>query len=206
MRPMTWKSKDGLDVEGLLWLPASYKTGDKLPLILSIHGGPAGVWSTSFRGINHVYTSLGWAVLEPNVRGSTSYGDALLRGNMKDIGGGDYQDAMTGVDAVIAQGIADPESARGARLELRRHSRRLDDHADHALQGGVARRDGCGLGVGVRDGLQPRRPSLVHRRHAVGQPRGLSPASRRTPTSTRSRRRRCSCTANRTTPARSARA
>jgi dipeptidyl aminopeptidase/acylaminoacyl peptidase len=109
MRPMSWKSKDGLDIEGLLWLPASYKAGDKLPLILSIHGGPAGVWSTSFRGINHVYTSLGWAVLEPNVRGSTSYGDALLRGNMKDIGGGDYWDAMTGVDAVVAQGIADPD-------------------------------------------------------------------------------------------------
>jgi dipeptidyl aminopeptidase/acylaminoacyl peptidase len=108
MRPMTWKSKDGLEIEGLLWLPSSYKSGDKLPLILSIHGGPAGVWGTSFRGINHVYTSLGWAVLEPNVRGSTSYGDALLRGNMKDIGGGDYWDAMTGVDAVIAQGIADP--------------------------------------------------------------------------------------------------
>ena len=108
MRPLTWKSKDGLEIEGLLWLPASYKPGDKLPLILSIHGGPAGVWSTSFRGINHVYTSLGWAVLEPNVRGSTSYGDPLLRGNMKDIGGGDYWDAMTGVDTVIAQGIADP--------------------------------------------------------------------------------------------------
>jgi dipeptidyl aminopeptidase/acylaminoacyl peptidase len=108
MRPMTWKSKDGLEIEGLLWLPATYKAGDKLPFLLSIHGGPAGVWSTSFRGINHVYASLGWAVLEPNVRGSTSYGDTLLKGNMKDIGGGDYQDAMTGVDAAIAQGIADP--------------------------------------------------------------------------------------------------
>jgi dipeptidyl aminopeptidase/acylaminoacyl peptidase len=108
MRAMTWKSKDGLEIEGLLWLPSTYKTGDKLPLLLSIHGGPAGVWGTSFRGINHVYTSLGWAVLEPNVRGSTSYGDSLLRGNMKDIGGGDYWDAMTGVDAVIAQGIGDP--------------------------------------------------------------------------------------------------
>jgi len=108
MRPMTWKSKDGLDVEGLLWLPASYKGGQKLPFILSIHGGPAGVWSTSFRGINHVYASLGWAVLEPNVRGSTSYGDTVLRGNMKDIGGGDYYDAITGVDVAINQGIADP--------------------------------------------------------------------------------------------------
>lgn len=109
MRAITWTSKDGRVIEGLLWLPASYKGGDRLPLLLSIHGGPAGVWSTSFRGINHVYASLGWAVLEPNVRGSTSYGDELLRANMRDIGGGDYWDAMTGVDAVIAQGIADPE-------------------------------------------------------------------------------------------------
>jgi dipeptidyl aminopeptidase/acylaminoacyl peptidase len=108
MRAITWKSKDGMEIEGLLWLPAAYKAGERLPLLLSIHGGPAGVWSTTFRGINHVYASLGWAVLEPNVRGSTSYGDAFLRGNMKDIGGGDYWDAMTGVDAVIAQGIADP--------------------------------------------------------------------------------------------------
>ncbi len=107
-RPMTWKSKDGTEIEGLLWLPADYRPGTKLPLLLSVHGGPAGVWSTSFRGINHVYAGLGWAILEPNVRGSSSYGDALLRGNMKDIGGGDYLDAMTGVDAVIAQGIADP--------------------------------------------------------------------------------------------------
>ncbi|MFB3854702.1 MAG: prolyl oligopeptidase family serine peptidase [Vicinamibacterales bacterium] len=107
-RAITWKSRDGLQIEGLLWLPAEYKPGTRLPLLLSVHGGPAGVWSTSFRPINHVYAGLGWAILEPNVRGSSSYGDALLRGNMKDIGGGDYWDAMTGVDAVIAQGIADP--------------------------------------------------------------------------------------------------
>lgn len=106
---MKWKSKDGLEIEGLLWLPADYQPGTKLPLLLSVHGGPAGVFSTSFRAINHVYCSLGWAILEPNVRGSTSYGDALLRGNTKDIGGGDYQDAMTGVDALVAQGIADPD-------------------------------------------------------------------------------------------------
>jgi dipeptidyl aminopeptidase/acylaminoacyl peptidase len=113
-RAITWKSRDGLEVEGLLWLPADYKGGQPLPLVVSIHGGPAGVWTTSFRGVNHLYTSLGWAVLEPNVRGSSSYGDALLRGNLKDIGGGDYQDVITGVDALIAQGIADP-----ARLALR---------------------------------------------------------------------------------------
>ncbi|HEX5475387.1 MAG TPA: S9 family peptidase [Vicinamibacterales bacterium] len=107
-RPITWNSRDGRAIEGLLWLPAGYKTGTRLPLLLSIHGGPAGVWSMAFRGIDHVYAGLGWAVLEPNVRGSSTYGDPLLRGNMKDIGGGDYEDLMTGVDAVIAQGIANP--------------------------------------------------------------------------------------------------
>jgi len=113
-KAMTWKSKDGLEVEGMLWLPSDYTPGTKLPLLLSIHGGPAGAWDVSFRGINHVYTSLGWAVLEPNVRGSSSYGDAILRGNIKDIGGGDYQDLMSGVDKLIADGIADPD-----RLALR---------------------------------------------------------------------------------------
>ena len=108
-KAITWKSKDGLDVEGLLWLPAGYKAGTKLPLLLSVHGGPAGAWDLSFRGINHVYTSLGWAVLEPNVRGSSTYGDTLLRGNIKDIGGGDYNDLMSGVDKLVADGIADPD-------------------------------------------------------------------------------------------------
>ncbi|HEY7290937.1 MAG TPA: S9 family peptidase [Vicinamibacterales bacterium] len=108
-KAVTWKSRDGLEIEGLLWLPADYRPGTKLPLILSVHGGPAGAWDVSFRAINHVFTGLGWAVLEPNVRGSSSYGDALLRGNMKDIGGGDYFDLMTGVDKLVADGIADPD-------------------------------------------------------------------------------------------------
>jgi dipeptidyl aminopeptidase/acylaminoacyl peptidase len=108
-RPITWTGRDGLTIEGMLWLPADYRPGARLPLLLSVHGGPAGVWTVGFRGINQVYTGLGWAVLEPNVRGSSSYGDALLRGNMKDIGGGDYYDLMTGVDKLIADRIADPD-------------------------------------------------------------------------------------------------
>src|SRR5581483_3680127 len=108
-RAITWKSKDGLAIEGMLWLPADYKPGTRLPLNLAVHGGPAGSWPVSFRAIDEVYTGLGWAVLEPNVRGSSSYGDALLRGNMHDIGGGDFQDLMTGVDTLVADGIADPD-------------------------------------------------------------------------------------------------
>src|SRR5262249_28297542 len=108
-RAITWKSRDGLEIEGMLWLPADFKPGTRVPLVLSVHGGPAGAWDVSFRAINHVYAGLGWAVLEPNVRGSSSYGDALLRGNMKDIGGGDYFDLMTGVDTLIADGIVDAD-------------------------------------------------------------------------------------------------
>ncbi len=139
----------------MLWLPASYKSGDKLPMIFSIHGGPAGVWSTSFRGINHVYTSMGWAVLEPNVRGSTSYGDSLLRGNMKDIGGGDYHDAYDRGRRRNRARDRRSQSAGGPRLELRRDSRWLDGDANDTLQGRVIGRHGVGLGLRVCNGLQP---------------------------------------------------
>ena len=104
-----WNSKDGLEIEGLLYLPESYKKGEKLPLILNIHGGPAGVFTNNFSARYHVYAGLGYASLCPNVRGSSGYSDEFLRGNMHDIGGGDYQDLMTGVDTIIENGIADPE-------------------------------------------------------------------------------------------------
>lgn len=104
-----WKSKDGMEVEGILHLPGDYKQGARIPLVLNIHGGPAGSFTYGFQGIYHVYAGLGYASLSPNVRGSSGYSDALLRGNMADLGGGDYQDLMTGVDAVIGRGIADPD-------------------------------------------------------------------------------------------------
>ncbi|HEX8090780.1 MAG TPA: S9 family peptidase [Blastocatellia bacterium] len=104
-----WKSKDGMEVEGILHLPGDYKQGTRIPLVLNIHGGPAGSFTYGFQSIYHVYAGLGYASLSPNVRGSSGYSDALLRGNMGDLGGGDYQDLMTGVDAVIARGIADPD-------------------------------------------------------------------------------------------------
>jgi len=109
MKVIQWKSKDGLPVEGLLHLPPDYKSGKKMPLILNIHGGPAGVFTNRFSSSYHIWASLGYASLSPNVRGSSAYGDEFLRGNTKDIGGGDYWDLMTGVDEVIKRGIADPD-------------------------------------------------------------------------------------------------
>ena len=102
-----WESRDGTEIEGILMLPAEYQSG-ALPLLLHIHGGPAGVFRNSFSSSNHVWAGLGYAQLFPNVRGSSGYDDDLLRGNLRDIGGGDYEDLMTGVDEVIARGIADP--------------------------------------------------------------------------------------------------
>ena len=103
-----WESSDGLEIEGILYQPA----GRSAPgaAVLEIHGGPAGVFTRSFDADAQLLVAQGYAVLQPNVRGSSGYGDALLRGNMNDIGGGDYQDLMTGVDAIIARGVAHPDS------------------------------------------------------------------------------------------------
>lgn len=112
---LTWKSSDGLDVEGLLTYPVGYQTGKRVPLLLVIHGGPAGVFTQSFlAGSRSVYplaafSSRGYAVLRVNPRGSSGYGQKFRYANMKDWGGGDYQDLMTGVDKVIQMGVADPE-------------------------------------------------------------------------------------------------
>jgi len=102
-----WESRDGTEIEGILMLPAEYQSG-ALPLLLHIHGGPAGVFRNSFSASNHVWAGLGYAQLFPNVRGSSGYDDDLLRGNLYDIGSGDYEDLMTGVDELISRGIADP--------------------------------------------------------------------------------------------------
>lgn len=103
-----WRSSDGLEIEGLLYTPAG-RDGPGAA-VLEIHGGPAGVFTRGFDADAQLLVAEGYAVLQPNVRGSSGYGDALLRGNMNDIGGGDYEDLMTGVDAIIARGVAHPDS------------------------------------------------------------------------------------------------
>ncbi len=109
-----WKSTDGREIEGLLTYPVGYVAGTKVPLILNIHGGPAGVFQQSYLGGRGSYplatfASKGYAILRPNPRGSSGYGTEFRQANIKDWGVGDYQDVMTGVDKVIAMGVADPE-------------------------------------------------------------------------------------------------
>ncbi len=108
-----WKSTDGREIEGLLTYPVGYTPGKKVPLLLNIHGGPAGVFQQTFNGGRGIYpiatfSAKGYAVLRPNPRGSSGYGVEFRRANFKDWGGMDYQDLMTGVDKVIEMGVADP--------------------------------------------------------------------------------------------------
>jgi dipeptidyl aminopeptidase/acylaminoacyl peptidase len=110
---VTWKSSDGWDVEGVLLKPVGFTPGRKYPMLVVAHGGPAGAYVNNYRvgGLEggQLWAGQGWAVFYPNPRGSTNYGEKFLRANVNDWGGGDYRDIMTGVDALIARGIADPD-------------------------------------------------------------------------------------------------
>jgi dipeptidyl aminopeptidase/acylaminoacyl peptidase len=109
---VTWKSSDGKEVEGVLLKPVGVASGQRVPLLVVAHGGPTGAHTNTFRvgGLEggQALAGQGWAVFYPNVRGSTNYGEAFMRANIPDWGGGDWRDLMTGVDALIAKGVADP--------------------------------------------------------------------------------------------------
>lgn len=107
-----WQGADGDTVSGILELPPNYDGKKKLPLIIQIHGGPTGSTPHAFRywiyGMT-LHAANGYAVLSPNYRGSTGYGDKFLTdliGRENDI---EVKDILAGVDHLIKRGIADPE-------------------------------------------------------------------------------------------------
>src|ERR1041385_8183543 len=89
-----WKSKDGTPVEGLLTQPVGYQAGSKVPLLLNPHGGPTGASINNFNGTIQVLAANGFAVLQPNFRGSTGKGLAFSQANKNTWGKGDYEDCM----------------------------------------------------------------------------------------------------------------
>ncbi|MCA1641752.1 MAG: S9 family peptidase [Acidobacteria bacterium] len=99
----TYKSADGWDVDGFLVKPLGWQEGRKYPMILSVHGGPAGQYGVDWYHEFQVYAARGWAVLFTNPRGSTGYGQKFERGIEGEWGGKDYQDVMNGVDAALAR-------------------------------------------------------------------------------------------------------
>jgi dipeptidyl aminopeptidase/acylaminoacyl peptidase len=104
-----WKGPDNFDIEGVLVKPLGYEQGKRYPLILQIHGGPYSRFDSSYSSRTQIFAANGYAVLMPNPRGSTGYGNKFTTANLGDWGGKDFKDIMAGVDAVIAKGIADPD-------------------------------------------------------------------------------------------------
>jgi len=108
-----WKGADGATVEGLLFFPIDYQPGQRYPLVVQMHGGPAesdkfGAGAGLLQNYFPVLAAKGYAVLRPNYRGSAGYGNPFYR----DVVGGYFRnqqlDVMAGVDLLIRQGIADP--------------------------------------------------------------------------------------------------
>ena len=106
---ITWKSTDGKTVGGVLVKPINYQAGQRYPLIVAIHGGPAGADVLSFNGGygSQVYAGAGYVVLKPNYRGSTNYGEKHKTDIVGDYFRLGYDDIMTGVDHLVAQGLVD---------------------------------------------------------------------------------------------------
>ncbi len=119
LKPVSWKSFDGMEIWGLLLTPPGQAGKSKIPLLVYCHGGPiGGVTLGLFPQFMHVpgqidpypteaFASAGFAVLFPMPRGGSGYGEAGHRMIINDWGGPDYKDIMAGVDHLIARGLAD---------------------------------------------------------------------------------------------------
>jgi dipeptidyl aminopeptidase/acylaminoacyl peptidase len=104
-----FKSKDGTLISGYLYKPLDFVPGKKYPTILRPHGGPVWAYYAEFDHLPQLYAANGYAVLFPNPRGSTGYGEKHAKAIFADWGNKDFQDDMAMVDYAIEQGIADPE-------------------------------------------------------------------------------------------------
>jgi len=110
-----WEVQDGLQIEGILIYPLDYQAGQAYPLIVDVHGGPAGFFSRTYLAAPDRYCDVlglaerGFAILRANPRGSSGYGKDFRFANRGDWGGGDYHDIMAGVDHLIESGLVDPD-------------------------------------------------------------------------------------------------
>ncbi len=106
---VSFKSKDGTEVHGLLTYPVGYVKGTKVPLLLRIHGGPNAQDQHSFALERQLFAANGYAVLAVNYRGSSGRGQKFSRAIFADWGNYEVQDLLAGVDHVIKMGVADPD-------------------------------------------------------------------------------------------------
>jgi dipeptidyl aminopeptidase/acylaminoacyl peptidase len=106
-RVLTWTASDGLEIQGILTLPH----GDgPFALILHVHGGPVSAFADSWPSVlTGLLLSRGYAMLQPNPRGSWGRGQDFASRVVGDMGGADAWDLLAGVDHVLEMGIADPD-------------------------------------------------------------------------------------------------
>ena len=108
---VTWKSADGTPIEGIMIKPAEYDASRKYPLLVVIHGGPTGVDTPALSADRYYpierFVAKGALILRPNYRGSAGYGEKFRSLNVRNLGVGDYQDVISGVDSLIAKGLVD---------------------------------------------------------------------------------------------------
>ncbi|HEY7421332.1 MAG TPA: S9 family peptidase [Gaiellaceae bacterium] len=105
-----WNAPDGLEIEGLLG--RSRDLAGPLPLVVAVHGGPTGCWShgwTPYGGTGTLLAQEGYAVFLPNPRGSAGRGQEFARANLGDMGGGDFEDILAGIESLVEAGIADSD-------------------------------------------------------------------------------------------------
>jgi dipeptidyl aminopeptidase/acylaminoacyl peptidase len=107
LRRFRVKAPDGLNIDGWLLTPPGYQDGRRVPLILLIHGGFDMSFGPVFSSDVQLFAAAGYAVLMPNPRGSTSYGEAFALKVNHNFPGDTYGDLMASVDAAISAGIAD---------------------------------------------------------------------------------------------------
>ncbi len=106
---VSFKSKDGTEVHGLLTKPVGHAAGSKVPLLLRIHGGPAGQDAHSFSQEKQLFAANGYAVLNVNYRGSSGRGEKYAKAIFADWGHYEVEDLEAGVEYAIRSGIADPD-------------------------------------------------------------------------------------------------
>ena len=111
---VSWKSFDGLDIQGVLIKPVGYVENQRYPAVIQIHGGPESYWTSGWLADWHDWAQLlvnnGYVILYPNIRGSRGYGVEFIESNTGDLGGADYRDVISASDYLIESGIVDPES------------------------------------------------------------------------------------------------
>jgi len=110
---LSWRASDGLEIEGLLVLPPGQGRADgPFPLVTIVHGGPYGRWADELMvgwwSWGQWLAAAGYAVFHPNPRGSSGHGQAFAAAVAGAVGQDEWTDILAGLDALVADGVADP--------------------------------------------------------------------------------------------------